>query len=124
MDSDHEDDIRPPDNVIRERLIFGNDYNSDDDMDKAIYESIQSNYDFELNEVLKISKLEIDAINQSYEEAEKYLINEFNKEKKRRTELFKPIMAKLLQLKTIDKTDGIYYECLENIYKIENILLN
>lgn len=115
---DNEEQIRPPDSVIREQLISNtpmyninnvndyNDYNYDEALNKAIYESFNqyNNQDNnqDLQKILKESIEEYETMKSIYQSYEETLLNKHLQEKNRRLDIFSNFIKELHKLKKID----------------------
>jgi hypothetical protein len=92
-------EIRKPDPIRREQLL----------------QDTRSDYEKQLEKVLQLSMQEYTEMQCFYENAEEKLLKEFNDEKNRREELFKPFLTKLTQLRRFDADNKTLYDILENI---------
>lgn len=100
MDTFQEDDnIRPPDEVVRETLLEDTRSEFEKQLDEAMYLSMQ-----EMNQQRDI--------NREYEEQ---LLKEYGTETKRRNELFKDFMFNLIKIGKFDKEIREIYEILDPI---------
>ena len=100
MDNFQEDDnIRPPDEVVRETLLEDTRSDFEKQLDEAMYLSMQ-----EINQQREI--------NQQYEEQ---LLKEYADETKRRINLFKNFMSNLTRLSGFDKEVREIYNILDPI---------
>lgn len=87
MDNFQEDNIRPPDEIVRETLLQDNRSDFEKQLDEAVYLSMQ-----EINQQREI--------NEQYEEQ---LLKDFAFETKRRTEIFKDFVFNLNKIGRFDK---------------------
>lgn len=99
MDDFQEDNIRPPDEVVRETLLEDNRDDYQKQIDEAMYLSMQ-----EMNQQRDI--------NLQYEEQ---LLKDYASETKRRVELFKNFMANMTKLSKFDKEVREIYNILDPI---------
>ena len=100
MDNFQEDDnIRPPDEIVRETLLEDNRDEFQKQMDEAMYLSMQ-----EMNQQREI--------NQQYEQQ---LLKNYADETKRRIDLFKNFMSNLTRLCGFDKEVREIYNILDPI---------
>jgi len=99
MDNFQEDDVRPPDDVVRETLLEDNRSEFDKQIDEAIYLSMQ-----EMEKQYEI--------NLQYEEK---LLKNYESECERRNELFKEFARNLIKISRIDKETQEIYDILEPI---------
>lgn len=98
-DFNDEDEIRQPDQVVKERLIEDTRCEFQKQMDEALYLSMQE------------IKFELDS-NQKFEEK---VINEYINETNRRKENFKDLLINLNKLRKFDKEINEIYEIIEPI---------
>jgi len=96
---DNNDETRKPDPIRREQLL----------------QDERSDYEKQLEKVLQLSMQEYAKMQHFYENAEEKLLKEFNDEKNKREELFKPFLTKLTQLRRFDAENKTMYDILENI---------
>jgi len=99
MDNFQEDNIRTPDEVVREKLLEDTRSDFEKELDEAMYLSIQ-----EINKQLYI--------NNQYEEQ---LLKDYASETKKRTSLFKNFIANLTRLCGFDKEVREIYNILDPI---------
>ena len=99
MTDSFDDDIRPPDEVIRGQLIEDNKSNSDKEIEEAINLSLQ-----ELNK---------EKINQIEYEIE--IMNNYTNEVNRRKEIFKDFLFHLNKISKFDKEISAIYDIIEPI---------
>ena len=99
MDNFQEDNIRSPDEVVRDKLLEDTRSDFEKQLDEAMYLSMQ-----EINQQ--------DNINQQYEDQ---LLKDFAVESKRRIELFKDFLFNLNKIGKFDKEIREIYEILEPI---------
>lgn len=99
MDDFQEDDIRPPDAVIRETLLEDNRSDFEKQIDEAIYLSME-----EMEKQCEI--------NRQYEEK---VLKDYETECERRNELFKAFTRNLIKISRIDKETREIYDILEPI---------
>ena len=100
VDGDYElDNIRPPDNIIREQLVEDNRSEFEKQIDQAIYLSLEDSK--------KRDKLN--------EDFEKELIKKFNKELIDRKEIFTNFLLDLNRLIRFDKDIKEIYEIIQPI---------
>jgi len=99
MDNYQEDNIRPPDEVVRETLLEDTRSDFEKQIDEAMYLSIQ-----EINHQREI--------NREYEEQ---LLKNFADETKRRIDLFKNFMTNMTKLSKFDREVREIYHILEPI---------
>ena len=93
MDNFQEDDIRPPDAVIRETLLEDDRSEFEKQIDEAMYLSIQ-----EMEQQREINR-----------QFEEQLLEDYKSECDRRNELFKEFTRNLIKISRFDKeTRGIY----------------
>ena len=96
---DYDEDIRPPDEVKREKLISNND----------------TFHDTELEKVLYLSMLEAMEQEKKIQEYEENIVNEYIKEKDNRREKFSKLLLDLNKVSKFDKTLRDTYEIIEPI---------
>ena len=94
-----EDNIRPPDEVVRETLLEDTRSDFEKQLDEAMYLSMQ-----EINQQLEI--------NRQYEEQ---LLKDYADETKRRIDLFKNFMSNLTRLSGFDKEVREIYNIIDPI---------
>lgn len=94
-DSNYEDEIRPPDKVITEQLVT----------------NIQSDFDAELMEALKLSMRETVEQEKKNQEYEDKIMLDFIKEKAYRLEKFKDLLFDLNKISKYDKS-------IKNVFEI------
>ena len=99
MDNFQEDNIRSPDEVVREKLLEDTRSDFEKELDEAMYLSIQ-----EINKQLYI--------NNQYEEQ---LLKDYASETKKRSNLFKNFIANLTRLCGFDKEVREIYNILDPI---------
>ena len=99
MDNFQEDNIRPPDEVVREQLMEDTRSEFEKQMDEAMYLSMQ-----EMTQQRDI--------NRQYEEQ---LLKEYTAETSRRNELFKDFLFNLNKVGRFDKEVREIYEILDPI---------
>jgi hypothetical protein len=99
---DMEDDIRPPDEVKRETLI----YDTRDDFEKELDNAIQASME---------AFIEQQKIHDKYEED---VMNEFIKEKTKRKEIFEKLLFDLNKLIKYDKEIKEIYEIIYPIIEL------
>lgn len=99
MDNYQEDNIRPPDQVVRETLLEDTRSDFEKQIDEAIYLSIQ----------------EIDHQREINREYEEQLLKNFADETKRRIDLFKNFMTNMTKLSKFDREVREIYHILEPI---------
>jgi hypothetical protein len=99
MDNFQEDNIRPPDEVVKETLLEDTRSDFEKQLDEAMYLSMQ-----EINEQIEI--------NNEYEEQ---LINDYILESNRRCEIFKNFLLNLNKVGKFDKKVGEIYYILDPI---------
>jgi len=99
MTDSFNDDIRPPDEVIRGQLIEDNKSNDDKEIEEAIHLSLQ-----ELNKE-KISQIK-------YEEE---IMNNYTNEVNRRKEIFKEFLFHLNKISKFDEEIRAIYDIIEPI---------
>ena len=99
MDNFQEDNIRTPDEVVREKLLEDTRSDFEKELDEAMYLSIQ-----EINKQLYI--------NNQYEEQ---LLKDYASETKKRSNLFKNFIANLTRLCGFDKEVREIYNILDPI---------
>ena len=99
MDNFQEDNIRPPDEAVRETLLEDTRSDFEKQLDEAMYLSIQ-----EINQQIDI--------NNQYEEQ---LVNDYALESNRRNEIFKKFLFNLNKVGKFDKKVGEIYDILDPI---------
>lgn len=99
MDKYHEDNIRPPDEVVRETLLQDTRSDFEKQIDEAMYLSIQ----------------EIEHQREINREYEDQLLKNFADETKRRIDLFKDFMTNMTRLSKFDSEVRVIYDILEPI---------
>ena len=99
MDNFQEDNIRPPDEVVKETLLEDTRSDFEKQLDEAMYLSMQ-----EINEQIEI--------NNEYEEQ---VINDYILESNRRCEIFKNFLFNLNKVGKFDKKVGEIYDILDPI---------
>ncbi len=102
MDSiinDNEDNIRPPDEVVREQLLEDNRSDFEKQIDEAIYLSYQ-----DIKEKQDLSR--------KYEEQ---ILKDFNEETNKRKQIFEKFLFDLNKVGKFDKEIGVIYEIIEPI---------
>jgi hypothetical protein len=100
--NENENDIRPPDNVIREQLI----------------PSVKNIYDEEIEELEKALQISIQenlAQQELYNSYEKFVMEEYEMEKKARIDKFKDLLFDLNKLSKYDKEIKNIFEIIEPI---------
>ena len=95
----YDEDIRPPDEVKREKLISNNDTFHDTELEKVLYLSM-------------LEAMEQEKKTQEYEEN---IVNEYIKEKDNRREKFSKLLLDLNKVSKFDKTLRDTYEIIEPI---------
>ena len=98
-DNNNNNDVRLPDEVKSERLIFNYDNNYDKELEEALYQSIQL-YE---NETHK------------YEELEQKIIIQHSEEIQKRRDILKPILFELNRIKNYDNKICKILEIIEPI---------
>jgi len=99
MDNFQEDNIRPPDEAVRETLLEDTRSDFEKQLDEAMYLSIQ-----EINQQINI--------NNQYEEQ---LVKNYALESNRRNEIFKKFLFNLNKVGKFDKKVGEIYDILDPI---------
>lgn len=99
MDNFQEDNIRAPDEVVRETLLEDTRSDFEKQIDEAMYLSMQ-----EMNHQSEI--------NRQYEEQ---LLNDYAKESKRRKEIFKGFLLNLNKIRKFDNEVREIYDILDPI---------
>ena len=94
-----EDNIRPPDDIVREQLL----------------EDTRSEFEKQIDEAIYLSMQEAKQQRDLQKEFEDRLINEYTTEKNRRTELFKDFLFNLQKIGKFDKEVKDVFDILENI---------
>jgi hypothetical protein len=109
IDLTEEDDIRPPDKVRRERLLDDPRPQDEQDMDEAIYQSIQ----------------DLEAINAEQKMLEQQLHESFMLKQQEREKEIKPILNTLIRLAPLDTKTAELLELLSPIlYSYSEGLIN
>lgn len=115
MDNSNDEYIRPPDQIKIERLI-------DDNLDISTIANynyvnpIYDNKDYDLNTILKISKLEFDAIQE--EEEKKTIDTICNQIKQERHSKFNNMKCQLNKIILFDRENIDYYELILSIIEM------
>lgn len=115
MDNSNDEYIRPPDQIKIERLI-------DDNLDISTIANynyvnpIYDNKDYDLNTILKISKLEFDAIQE--EEEKKTIDTICNQIKQERHNKFNNMKCQLNKIILFDRENIDYYELILSIIEM------
>lgn len=99
MDNFQEDNIRPPDEAVRETLLEDTRSDFEKQLDEAMYLSMQ-----EINQQINI--------NNQYEEQ---LVKNYALESNRRNEIFKKFLFNLNKVGKFDKKVGEIYDILDPI---------
>lgn len=99
MDNFQEDNIRPPDEVVREQLM----------------EDTRSEFEKQMDEAMYLSMQEMNQQHDIYRQYEEKLIEDHKSETDRRNELFKDFTFNLIKIGKFDKEVREIYEILDPI---------
>jgi len=99
MDINNEDNIRPPDEVVREQLL----------------EDTRSEYEKEIEEAIYLSCQDIREKQDLSEKYEKQLIKDYNEESNKRRQIFEKLLFDLNKVGKIDKEIREIYDIIEPI---------
>jgi hypothetical protein len=101
-----EEEIRPPDAIVSERLLPQNINDRDDDINRS---------EKEMSDALYISMQEYNIQNEIQSDYEERIIQEFTAERNRRVELFKDFLFQMNRIGRYDKEVREMYSILEPI---------
>lgn len=108
------DDIREPDDIKKEQLIEDTSLSLSFNFNVNVNEN-NNIFDKEIEEAMKLSMQDVNQLQSSNDKYEEDLIKYYYDEKKKRSELFEPLLCKLQRLLKIDNEAKLVYDIIEPI---------